>query len=171
MGGREPASYYDGSSGEGPGLSGTEENTGDEEGDVAGGGAGEDGEGGPPEDDAGEDAAGAEFVGEGAGGDFEDTVGEGEDAGDPNPLDGVEVEIGLHAGTGDGDANAVEVSDGQEGDEEGDHAVAISLELGGHVRVSHSAGYGLLNGEGKTTVSGDSCRQAEVVQRVCGGPG
>ncbi len=45
--------------------------------------------------------------------------------------------MALQSGRGHGDADAIEVSDGEEGDEEGDHAVAISLELGGHVRVSH----------------------------------
>ena len=71
-------------------------------------GAGEGGEAGPPEDDAGEDGALAGAVAHDAGGDFEEAVGEDEGGEDPAPLLGGDVEFGLHAGAGDGDAEAVE---------------------------------------------------------------
>src|SRR5947209_5876547 len=96
LGWRKPARGNGAGRREGSGFSRSEAKTDEEEDVVVRGRAGERSEDRPPEDDAREDSPRAETVGKGAGRNFEQAVRQREDAGDPAPVDGVDVEFLLH---------------------------------------------------------------------------
>src|ERR1039458_8213816 len=72
---------------------------------------GETGKGRPPGNHAGEDAARANAISQSARGYFECAVGKEENAGYPAPGCGADVQGVLHARSGDGDADAVQIGD------------------------------------------------------------
>ena len=80
--------------------------------------AGQGGEGGPPENDLREHAACTDSVAEQSRRNFKKTVGDGEEAGHPTPADGIDMQVLLDARPGDGNANAIEVGDPEQQDQE-----------------------------------------------------
>ncbi len=83
------------------------------------------GEGRPPDHDPRQDAARADAIAQRAGGDFEGAIGQKEDAGDPAPRFGADVQGVLHARAGNGDADAVQVGDDGEQRQHAEHPVLI----------------------------------------------
>ncbi len=130
-------------------FAGTEEEAGDDKGSEALHGPGEGGESGPPENDTGENATLPGAIAHHAGGDFKEAIGEDERAENDAPLFGGDVEVGLDAGTGDGDAEAVKKGDNRQQDEEGEDDVAF-----GHLEAAQDLA-SLLHGEGGAGEDGE----------------
>ena len=107
----EPAGDDPGSVGVSTGFPGSKKEADTEQGPEAGGGTGECGEAGPPQDDAGENAALAEAVAHRPGRDFEQAIGEDKGTEDPAELIGGDIELVLDAGGGHRDADAIEECD------------------------------------------------------------
>ena len=122
---REPTGDDDGGVRVGTGLADAEEEADGEQGAETGDEAGHGGEGGPPEDDAGEDLARAEAVAEDARWNLKEAVGEGEDAVHPAPADGADVQRVLHARAGYGDTDAIKGGEGEEYGQQPKYPVAI----------------------------------------------
>ena len=83
------------------------------------------GEGRPPEHDAGQNVPRAVFVAPHAGRNFKGRVGDGERTDDPSPLLGAETQIVLHPLAGDADADAVEVGDDRQQEQQSQDSVTI----------------------------------------------
>jgi hypothetical protein len=81
-------------------LSGAEEKACEQEHVIVGGHPGEGGEGRPPQDDACQHAAGADAVAQPPGGNLEDGIRNREDAHDPAPPLGADVQAVLYARPG-----------------------------------------------------------------------
>ena len=88
--------------------------------------AGQGGERRPPHHDAREHAPRADAVAHHAGRNFEETVGEREHARHPSPPDGVDPQVLLHARSGHRDADAIEIGDGEQQDEQTDDAATVA---------------------------------------------
>ncbi len=82
-------------------------------------------EGRPPDDDPRQNAAWADAIAQRSARDFEGAVRQKEDAGNPAPRLGTDVQSVLHARAGDGDADAVQVGDDGEQRQHAEHPVLI----------------------------------------------
>ena len=123
---RKPARDDDGCVRKCAGLAGAEAESGD-----AGAGSsstppGQRSERRPPQHDPRQHAARADAIAQRAGGNLEQAIGQREHRRHPSPSDRIDAEILLHTRTRDGDTDPVDVSDGEEQDEEPRYAVAIS---------------------------------------------
>jgi hypothetical protein len=124
-GNRNPASDDRGGIGIGACLAGAETEPHQQQDGVARDGPRECGEGGPPGDDTREDATRSDTIAQCAGGYFEYAVGKIEDAGDPAPGFGADLQIVLHARPGDGDADTIQIGDDREQRQHAEHSVLI----------------------------------------------
>src|SRR6185503_13989397 len=92
----------------------------------------------PPHHDAREYAPRAETVAHHACRNFEETIREGEYPRHPSPPDGIDAQVLLHARPGHRDADAIEIGDGEQQDEQTDDTATVARRTRQDGRLCHS---------------------------------
>src|SRR6185503_13524163 len=92
----------------------------------------------PPHHDAREYAPRAETVAHHACRNFEETIREGEYPRHPSPPDGIDAQVLLHARPGHRDADAIEIGDGEQQDEQTDDTATVARRTRHDGRLCHS---------------------------------
>ena len=143
----------EGERGVGPraGLAGAEEEADDEQAGVVPGAGGGHGECRPPDDDAREHAARADFLAPPRADDFESGIGDGEGAEDEAHLELGEIEVAGDLGGEGGDADSIEIGYGGEEEEK---AACLETSAGGfhhrRVGVYHVRGQRVQRGDAES---------------------
>ena len=134
---REPARDDDRGVRERARFAGAEAEPGDEQQVVVRHRAGQRRERRPPQHHARQHAARTDAIAERAGGNLEQAVGQREHRRHPSPADGIDAEVLLHARPRHGNADAVDVGDGEQQDEKPRDAGAVFHGWCGAGLVSH----------------------------------